>query len=568
MTKPRIASLTKTFTVLEWLPHYRSEWLRFDVLAALSVWALLVPQGIAYSSIAGVPAEYGLYAALGSLVGYALFGSSGQLVTGPSAAIAAVSASVVSLWATSGSEEFIAYTATLAVSAGVIYVLLGLLKMGWISHFLSGAVLAGFVFGFGFGLIVDQMPKILGIEKEHGSYFDVLVGVVNGISDTSTTTLIVGVLSILLLLVFRRFLPTLPRTIIVVVIGIVVSNLLSLEDHGVTITGEIPEGLPSFVWPDLPDVPFAEVILGSLAVIFIGYSESLAAAKEEGRRHDYEIDASQEMVGQGMANIGSGLVGGYAVEGSLSKTTVADMAGQKTQLASLLTAGLILLTILLLTGFFTALPDAVLGAVVIDAGISLIKFPEFRFYRLSTRDFAAFVATALAVFFVGVLAGVVAGVTLALLLLIVSSSKTPTRQMAYDRDDNVYVHLDHHPEAELVPGILVVGIHGPLFFADADNFRSSVEQFVKSSHPHTVVMDFSAVATMDMDGVRALLQLARELREQDIRVRLVNVGREHIDLMRRTGALDELGADNIHRTVRSAVAHAQAAAGAEVWQPR
>jgi sulfate permease, SulP family len=454
------------------------------------------------------------------------------------------------------------------VSAGVIYVLLGLLKMGWISHFLSGAVLAGFVFGFGFGLIVDQMPKILGIEKEHGSYFDVLVGVVNGISDTSTTTLIVGVLSIGLLLVFRRFLPTLPRTIIVVVIGIVVSNLLSLEDHGVTITGEIPEGLPSFVWPDLPDVPFAEVILGSLAVIFIGYSESLAAAKEEGRRHDYEIDASQEMVGQGMANVGSGLVGGYAVEGSLSKTTVADIAGQKTQLASLLTAGLILLTILLLTGFFTALPDAVLGAVVIDAGISLIKFQEFRFYRLSTRDFAAFIATALAVFFVGVLAGVVAGVTLALLLLIVSSSKTPTRQMAYDRDDNVYVHLDHHPEAELVPGILVVGIHGPLFFADADNFRSSVEQFVKSSHPHTVVMDFSAVATMDMDGVRALMQLTRELREQGIRVRLVNVGREHIELMRRTGALDELGADKIHRTVRSAVADAQAAAGAEVWQPR
>jgi sulfate permease, SulP family len=269
-----------------------------------------------------------------------------------------------------------------------------------------------------------------------------------------------------------------------------------------------------------------------------------------------------------MANAASGLVGGYAVEGSLSKTTVADIAGQKTQLASLLTAGLILLTVLLLTGFFTALPDAVLGAVVIDAGISLIKFPEFRFYRLSSRDFAAFVATALAVFFVGVLAGVVAGVTLALLLLIVSSSKTPTRQMAYDREDNVYVHLDHHPEAELVPGILVVGIHGPLFFADADNFRSSVEQFVKSSHPQTVVMDFSAVATMDMDGVRALLQLTRELREQDIGVRLVNVGREHIELMRRTGALDELGADKIHRTVRSAVADAQAAAGAEVWQPR
>jgi SulP family sulfate permease len=560
-------ALKKIFTILEWLPSYKAAWLRYDIIAALSVWALLVPQGIAYSSIAGVPAQYGLYAALGSLIGYALFASSGQVVTGPSAAIAAVSASVVALWAKSGSPEWIAFTATLAVSAGLIYVVLGLLRMGWISHFFSGAVLAGFVFGFGFGLIVDQLPKILGIEKEHGSYFQVLMGVVDHVSDTSLLTLTVGVLSIALLLVFRRFLPTLPRTIIVVVIGIVVSALLNLEDHGVTIVGEIPDSLPSFVWPELPPVPFVSVVLGSLAVIFIGYSESLATAKEEGRRHDYEIDASQEMVGQGMANVASGLVGGYAVEGSLSKTTVADIAGQKTQLASLLTAGLILLTILLLTGFFTTLPDAVLGAVVIDAGISLIRFREFRFYRLSTRDFAAFMATALAVFFVGVLAGVVAGIALALLLLIVSASKTPTRQMAFDRDHNVYVHLDHHPEAELVPGILVVGVHGPLFFADADNFRDSVLQHVKATQPHSVVVDFSAVVTMDMDGMRALQQLSRELRDKNIRLLLVNVGREHIELAGRTGALDELGADNIHRTIRSAVASAQTAADASGQAP-
>jgi sulfate permease, SulP family len=552
-------SSRRLFTVLDWLPHYKSEWLRFDIIAALSVWALLVPQGIAYSSIAGVPAQYGLYAALGALIGYALFGASGQVVTGPSAAIAAVSASVVGLWATSGSSEFTAYTATLAVSAGLIYLLLGLLRMGWISHFLSGAVLAGFVFGFGFGLIVDQTPKILGLPKAEGSYFQVLIGVFRDISDTSLSTLAVGVLSILVLLGFRRFLPRLPRTIIVVVIGILVSDLLDLEDHGVKIVGEIPTGLPSFVWPDLPPVPLTSVILGSLAVIFIGYSESLATAKEEAAKHDYEIDASQEMVGQGMANVGAGLVGGYAVEGSLSKSTVADIAGQKTQLASLLTAGLILLTILLLTGFFTTLPDAVLGAVVIDAGISLIKFREFRYYRLSTRDFAAFIATAVVTFFVGVLAGVIAGVAIALLLLIVSASKTPTQQMAYDRENNVYVHVTHHPEAELIPGILVVGVHGPLFFADADNFRNSVSQLVKSNSPQAVVVDFSAVSMLDMDGVRALSKLTRELRSKQVRVLFVNIGTEHTRLLRRTGRLQKLGADDFHRTVRAAVASARKA---------
>jgi SulP family sulfate permease len=184
----------------------------------------------------------------------------------------------------------------------------------------------------------------------------------------------------------------------------------------------------------------------------------------------------------------------------------------------------------------------------------------FRFYRLSTRDFAAFMATALAVFFVGVLAGVVAGVALALLLLIVSSSKTPTRQMAFDRDDNVYVHLDTHPDAELVPGILVMGVYGPLFFADADNFRSSVSQLVKATHPHSVVVDLTAVATMDMDGIGALSQLAQDLRGRNIRVLLVNAGTENIELMRRTGTLDEVGAGNIYQTVREAVASAQTAA--------
>jgi len=329
------------------------------------------------------------------------------------------------------------------------------------------------------------------------------------------------------------------------------------ERNVVTIVGEIPTGFPSFVWPDLPPVRLASLVLGSLAIIFIGYSESLAAAKEEGAKHDYEIDASQEMVAQGMANVGSGLVGGYAVEGSLSKTTVADMAGQKTQLASLLTAGLILVTILLLTGFFTNLPDAVLGAVVIDAGISLIKFDEFRHYRLSMRDFAAFTATALAVFFVGVLAGVVAGVVIALLLLIVSASESPTRQMAFDREHDVYVHFDHHPDAELIPGILVVGIYGPLFFADADNFRNSVLDFVKSYDPHTVVVDLTAFTMMDMDGVRALSQLARELNGKQVAVLLVNVGGENIELMHRTGTVHELGAHSIHPTVRDAVASAQ-----------
>jgi high affinity sulfate transporter 1 len=559
--KPRKRGLRSYFPILLWLPNYKAEWLRFDMIAALSVWALLVPQGIAYASIAGVPAQYGLYAALGGLLGYALFGTAGQVITGPSAAVAAVSASVIALWATQGSSEWIAYTATLAVTAGLVYLLLGLLKMGWISYLFSGAVLGGFVFGFGIGLIVDQTPKILGVPKASGSYFQVLIGVIKTLPETSIPTLIVGVLSIVLLLLFRRYLPNLPRTIIVVALGIIVSAVVGLVNYGVSIVGTVPTGLPTIVWPSLPPASLMSIILGSLAILFIGYSESLAAAKEEGSKYDYEIDASQEMVAQGMANAASGLVGGFAVEGSLSKTTVADMAGQKTQLASLICAGFILLTILFLAGLFVSLPNAVLGAVVIDAGISLVKIKEFQHYRLSRRDFAAFLATALFVFFVGVLAGVVAGIIISLLLLIVSASRSPTRLMGFDKEDNVFVYVDHHPEVELTPGIVVVGILGPLFFADADNFYTSVRQLARENQPKTLVIDMSAVIMMDMDGDKILDKIYRELHRKNVQLRLVNVSSENLELMRKTGTLEEIGTQNVYRTVRAAVADAQKATG-------
>jgi sulfate permease, SulP family len=556
--KPK-SVLVKYLPILDWLPRYKREWLRFDLIAAVSVWALLVPQSIAYGSIAGVPAQYGLYAALGALIGYALFGTSGQMITGPSAAIAAVSGSVIALWATAGTTEWIAYTAALALSAGLIYLLLGWLKMGWVSNFLSGAVLGGFIFGFGIGLIVDQTPKILGLPKAEGSYFDVLVGVIKTLPQTSIPTLIIGVSSIILLLVFRRYVPHLPRTIVVVVIGIIVSSALGLVNYGVSIVGEIPTGLPSFVWPSFPPVSLSTLALGSLAIIFIGFSESLAAAKEEGSKYDYEIDASQEMVAQGMANAASGLLGGYAVEGSLSKTTVADMAGQKTQLASLFTAVLILLTILFLAGFFTTLPNAVLGAVVIDAGISLVKIKEFQHYRLHRRDFAAFVATALTVFFVGVLAGVVMGIAISLLLLIVSASRTPVHSMAYDRVNNVYVEAKHHPEAEFIPGFVIAGIHGPIFFADADNFHKSILAMVEKDRPHTVILDMGAVNLMDMDGAKVLAKLSDELRRKKIGLLMANVGSENLELLQKTGTQAKIGAENFYQTVRGAVASVQSA---------
>ncbi len=212
---------------------------------------------------------------------------------------------------------------------------------------------------------------------------------------------------------------------------------------------------------------------------------------------------------------------------------------------------------LFLAGVFEDLPQAVLGAVVIDAGISLVKVEVLQHYRLSRRDLAGFAATALVVFFVGVLAGVVAGIAVSLLLLIVAASKSPTRLMAFDREQNVYVHADHHPEAELTPGIVVAGVHGPLFFADAEDFRRSVMDLVRTNAPHTVVIDMSAVIMMDMDGDAMLAKLATELHRNDVRILLVNVGTDNLELMRKTGTLETIGSRQVYRTVRAAVTAAQ-----------
>ncbi len=549
--------LTDHIPALRWLPQYNRAWLAADVIAGLSVWALLVPQGIAYSSIVGVPAQYGLYTALGALIGYALFGTSRQLITGPSATVAAVSFAVVGgLAASPNSDEWIAYTAALALVSGAIFVVMGLLRMGWVSNFLSKAVLDGFIFAFGIGLIVDQSHKLLGVSKVDGSYWDVLVGTIRQIPQTNIYTFAVGGAALALLLFLRRRFPKWPRALIAVVLGILVATVLPLNtNYGVSIVGTVPTGMPSLAIPTFALGDLTTLLVGALAVIFVGFSETLAAARDKASLHQYEVDVSQEMVAQGMASGVSSLLGGYVVDGSLSKTTVADLAGQKSQMASLVTAGLILLTVLFLAGLFTNLPNAVLGAVVIDAAIGLVKVPVLRKVRSTSRiDFAAFVVAGLGLFFISVLAGVLLGVALSLLLLIAGVSKSPVRRMGLDEMENTYVVADRHPQAKLSPDVLVVDMAGPLFFADAAPFRESVLTLVEEARPRAVVIDLGSATFMDMDGAEILGTLSRELGRKGVRLALARVDVEELGLLERAGTIEDVGASNVYETVRHAVA--------------
>jgi high affinity sulfate transporter 1 len=522
------------------------------------VWALVVPQALGYADVIGVPAQYGLYTILGASVLYAVFASTHQVVTGPSASVAAVTAPVAALYVASTSPDYLPTVIALTLCVGVVYVLLGVFRMGWISNFLAKPVIEGFIFAVGFGLIVDQLPKILGIPKAEGSYWDVLVGVVKDLGMTNLATMAVGVAGVGLLLLMRFKAPRLPRAFIVVVLGILAVSVFDLTAHGVVVVGDVPTGLPSVALPTGFSLSeWLSMAVGALAIILVSYSESIATATDTAARHKQEFSPDQELIAQGAAWTGSSLVGGFPGCGSLSKTAVSEGSGQKTQLAGLAVAGLTVLTLLFLAGLFSNLPQAVLGAVVVDAALGLIHFRvAARISAAGGRALSVFVATAIGLFFVGVVVGIIFGVVVSLLLLIQSASSSPLRRMAYDTTERAYVEADTHPDATTPDGVLVVEVNGPLFFADAVPFRTGLFNLVSANDVTTVVIDLEATPMIDLDGADMLTKVHEQLTERGVRLLLTHADAAELDMLQRAGTIQAIGEENVFETVRDAVAAA------------
>jgi MFS superfamily sulfate permease-like transporter len=375
---------------------------------------------------------------------------------------------------------------------------------------------------------------------------------------TNAATLAIGAAAVALLLLMRFMAPKLPRAFIVVIVGIVAVALFDLTTHGVEVVGKVPTGLPSIGLPTGFSVSeWLSMAVGALAIILVSYSESIATATDTAARHQQEFSPDQELVAQGAAWVGSALVGGFPGCGSLSKTAVAEGSGQKTQLAGLTVAGLTVLTLLFLAGMFSNLPQAVLGAVVIDAALGLIHFKVARrFFAASRSDSIVFVGTALGLFFVGVVVGIILGVVVSLLLLISRTTRSPLRRMAYDPEEQVYVEADTHPDATTPDGVLVVEMNGPLFFADSEPFRSHLLDLVSANDATTVVLDLEATPEIDLDGADMLTKVHGQLADRGVRLLLTHTDAQELDLLRRAGTLDAIGETHVFETVRAAVAAA------------
>src|SRR3954447_5240162 len=467
---------------MDWLPRYDRQWLRGDVAAGIAVTALIVPKNLGYAGIAGIPVENGLYAAAAGALIYALFCTSRQISTGPSSSLAAVAGGAV-LFAGVGGDDAAKLVAAITLVTGVLFLLLALFRMGWIAHFLSKAVVAGFLAGAAVDVVIGELPKLTGTSSSGDTAWGELASWFRGLGATDGLTLLVAVVALATILGLRFLAPAIPGALVLVVGGLVGSWAFDLGDRGVALVGHVPRGLPLPQLPglDLVQDNIAVIGISSAALLLIGFSQTASDARSFATRHRYRVDVNQESVAQGMANVGAGVFQGMPVSTSLSASSLNESAGAKTPVASLVTGGLVLLTLIALAPLFSDLPKAVLAAVIIDAVVfGMIDVRELRrLYRVKRVDFAIAMAAVVGVLSAGVLAGVIIGVALSLAWLVLVST-APVIELLED---------------DGVPGVAVVRPDGGLFFATADALHDRLREVVESGD-----MELRAVV-LDLEGV-------------------------------------------------------------------
>jgi high affinity sulfate transporter 1 len=558
------------------LHGYRRAWLSGDVLAGLTVWAVLVPEALAYASIAGVSPVVGLYAAPGALLLYAALGSSRHLVTGPMSATAALSAATVAALVTggTGTDRFTAMTAALAIATGLAALLAGLLRLGFLASFISEPVIKGFIIGLALTIIIGQVPKLLGVPKHDGDFFEQLAGIIGKLGDAHGLTVLVGVLSLAVVLGLRRIAPAIPASLVAVALGVVAVELLNLDHHGVGIVGHIDSGLPSLGTPDVSAHDLGTLVPGAIGVMLVGFAEGLGAAKTYAAREHYEIDANRELLGLGGANLAAGLSSGMVVNGSLSKTAVNGSAGARTQLSGLFVAVLTVVTLLLLTGLFESLPEATLSAIVIAAVIELVDVAALRrLYRLAMApgagplalaarpDFVAALAALFGVLIFDTLPGLFIGIGVSLLLLLYRASRPHVARLGrVPGSDGQYGDLERHPDNKAPDGIAILRVESALFFANADAVRSRLLAAGREDGIHAVILDAETVPAIDATATAMLDEVDDDLRRRGVRLLVARDIAVVRDLLRSAGATKDLL--EVHPSVRDAVdaAHADGTA--------
>ena len=534
---------------------YERSWLSADVVAGLVLAAILVPQGMAYAELAGLPPVTGLYTTVACLIGYAIFGPSRVLVLGPDSSISPlILAAITPLLVGSDPAAAIALAGMLAIMVGLIEVGLGLGRLGFVADLLSTEVQVGYMNGLGITIIVGQLPKLFGFSTDADSFFEELNAFVSGLDQTDATTLIVGLCVLVVLLVLPLFTKRVPAVLVAVVGATLVSAVLDLAADGVTTVGALPQGVPS---PELPWTQASDLgplLVAALGITLVSLTDTIATATSFAARRGDEVEPNQEMIGMGAANITAGLFQGFAVSTSGSRTAVAEQSGARSQLTGVVGAGLVVLLLLFLNSLLADLPQTALAAVVIAAALSLMDLGILkRYFRVRKSALVlSLVATAGVVFF-GVLQGIVVAIALAILMFFRRSWWPHGAVLGQVPGLRGWHDVDGHDDAVQIPGVVVYRWEAPLFFANAGAFRQQVRHLARTEQPSWIVLQCEAITDIDVTAADMLRTLDDELNAQGIHLAFAELRSRLQEQALRYGLLETLDHDHFYPTLTMAL---------------
>jgi len=545
--------------ISDWLIKYDKSWLRPDVIAGLTTAAVVIPKAMAYATIAGLPVQVGLYTALIPMAIYALTGSCRPLSVSTTTTIAVLTGAELSLVVTnSDPSALLTASATLTLTVGAILLAASLLRLGFVANFISEPVLVGFKAGIGIVIILDQLPKILGIHFPRGPFSHNVLSVIRGIPDASPSTLAVGIAMILLLFGLEHFIPRAPAPLVAVAAGILGARFLNLQAHGVELVGQIPQGLPSLT---MPDFSLVEAIWpAALGIALMSFTESIAAGRAFTNRDEPPLRANRELLATGLANAGGAFLGSMPAGGGTSQTAVNRLAGARSQFAEIVSAAVSLATVLLLAPLLALMPHATLAAVVIVYSVGLINPAEFRsILQIRRTEFTWALTALVGVVLLGTLKGILVAIILSLVALAAQVADPPVYLLGRKPGTSVFrPRSKEHPEDETFPGLLLLRLEGRIFFANAEFIGQKVRALANAAQPRVVALDMSGVPALEYTALKSLIEGEKRQRELGISLWLVGLNPRVLQVVQRSPLGAILGRDRMHFSLDLAVAKYQA----------
>ena len=555
-----LMNLKSFIPILDWLPNYKKVWLKGDISAGLTVGVMLIPQGMAYAFIAGLPPVYGLYASIVPIFIYAIFGTSRQLAVGPVAMVSLLTATALGSFEGLSNSDYIIYAILLAFLVGAIQFLLGVFRLGFVVNFLSHPVISGFTSAVALIIGIGQLKNLLGIETERTHYVhEIVLDSIQKFNEINWMSFAIGVIGIVIIIGAKKINKSLPGQILAVVFGILIVSILGLGagENSVNIIRDIPSSLPNFQMPSF-NLETIEILFPlALTIALISFMESIAVAKAIQRKHrDYKVIPNQELIALGLANLFGSFFQSYPSTGGFGRTAVNDQAGAKTGLAAIISASLILITLLFLTPYFYNLPKAILASVIMVAVFGLIDYKEAIHLLKSNRtDFSTLIVTFLATLILGVEMGIGVGVILSLAMVLFKTTNPHTAELAKVPNSHFYRNVKRFDNLEVKDDVLIYRFDAQLFFANINFFKDKLYDFEKEKGDNLklLIIDGESINNVDSTAIHALEEIVLDFNSRNIDVYFTGIKGPVRDKMLTSGFIKMASQDNFFMSIQDGI---------------